>query len=384
MSSILFLVPHPEEDAGYRYRVQQFLPHLQAEGHACTVLPFSTPELYAALRSQGRIREKLLHTVYCSARRVLQLAGLSRFDLVVIQREVFPFFSAMLERLVLRRHSKVVFAFDDAIYAGQDNASELNHPILYRLKYSRRIDEVIRRSFHVIAGNRILAEYAHKLNRNVSVIPTVVDCTKYTYREKRDHDVVTIGWVGSRSTAPYLKTIEPALRKLADARRGKVAFRFYGYPGYEPDLPNVQSLPFRLDTEIEDLHSLDIGLMPVPDTEWGRGKCAFKAIQYMASGVATVASPVGITPDIIQHNVNGFLADSNDAWFSALKVLVDERDVRLRLGQAARRTIEASYSLKVWGPKLAELFQQLLTSEIEIVSAESRAAHDVRLDVNEA
>lgn len=363
MSKILFFVPHPEEDAGYRYRVQQFIPYLNDAGFSCVVWPFSTRYLYSSLRHPGEMPRKMIHTAYCTMRRFVQILKSVQFDVVVIQREVFPFFAPLLESIVLLRHPRVVFSFDDAIYAGHSDVSDLNHPVLYRLKYTRGIDHVICESRHVVAGNRILADYARKLNSNVSVIPTVVDCSCYVPKPHTQTFPITIGWVGSRSTVPYLRLVEPALKKIAQERAGKVRFRFYGFPQYRPDLPDCESLPFRLESEIQDLHSLDIGLMPLPDTEWCRGKCAFKAIQYMASGVATVASPVGITPDIVRHNVNGMLANSTDDWFEALKVLVDHSDVRARLTQAARRTIEASYSLQGWGPDMAALFQSLLNAD---------------------
>jgi glycosyltransferase involved in cell wall biosynthesis len=359
MSRILFLLPHPEEDAGFRYRVQQFIPYLNDAGHQCTIWPFSTPRLYEALRSHGLLLRKVSSAAYCTVRRISQLASVSSFDLVVIQREVYPFFAPLMESWALR-HPRVVFSFDDAIYAGHSDLDALNHPMLYRLKYSSGIDHVIRKSFHVIAGNRILADYARKVNPSVSVVPTVVDCSRYVVQPTLERHPVTIGWVGSHTTAPHLRMVEPVLRKLAAARPGKVRFRFYGFPEYRPELPDCQSFPFRLHAEMVDLHSLAIGLMPLPDTEWCRGKCAFKAIQYMASGVATVASPVGITPDLIRHKVNGLLANSPQEWFEALKLLVDESDVRARLIQAARRTIEASYSLQLWGPRFAALFQRLL------------------------
>lgn len=363
MSRILFFVPHPEQDAGYRYRIQQFIPYLRDAGHSCTIAPFSTEKLYTSLRSRGVFSRKLAHAAYCSARRIAQIARVSDFDLVVIQREVFPFFAPLMEKLVLSRHPRVIFSFDDAIYAGHGDLAPLNHPMLYRMKYGRGVDHVIRKSSHVIAGNRILADYARRLNPNVSVIPTVVDCARYIPKTQTNNLPITIGWVGSRSTAPYLQLIEPALRELALARPGKVRFRFYGFPEYRPALPDCESLPFRLDSELDDLHSLDIGLMPLADTEWCRGKCAFKAIQYMASGVATVASPVGITSDLIRQNVNGLLATSVSEWSECLKVLTDDADVRRRITQAARRRIEASYSLQKWGPKLVALFQSLLSAE---------------------
>ena len=122
---------------------------------------------------------------------------------------------------------------------------------------------------------------------------------------------------------------------------------------------DFESLPFRLETEIQDLQSFDIGLMPLPDSEWARGKCAFKAIQYMACGVATVASPVGITTDLIRDKVNGLLASTSDEWFEALDLLVRDVSLRSAIAQEGRRTVETSYSLEVWGPRFVSIFDQL-------------------------
>jgi hypothetical protein len=139
------------------------------------------------------------------------------------------------------------------------------------------------------------------------------------------------------------------------------------------DVPDFRSLPFSLDGELQHLHSLDIGLMPMPDTEWTRGKCAFKAIQYMATGVATVASPVGITPDVIQDNVSGILANSNKEWFQALDRLISDAGLSERVAIAARHRIEQLYSLQVWGPRLISLFDSLVSSA-EVGNRDSVAA----------
>jgi glycosyltransferase involved in cell wall biosynthesis len=165
--------------------------------------------------------------------------------------------------------------------------------------------------------------------------------------------------VGSRTTAPYLSVIEPALRSLAQANPGKIRFRFFGCPEYRLDVPDFESLPFQLDTEVADLHSIDVGIMPLPDTAWTRGKCAFKAIQYMASGIAAVASPVGITTDVIRDGVNGLWAKSADDWFRALNRLVNDENLRRELAINARKTIEDSYSLQVWGPRVVSLLDGL-------------------------
>jgi glycosyltransferase involved in cell wall biosynthesis len=199
----------------------------------------------------------------------------------------------------------------------------------------------------------------------VTIIPTVVDCSQYSYKPIAENETrpITVGWIGSRTTACYLPAIEPALKRLAEANPGRIRFCFFGHPEYKPDLPNVSSLPFQLDAELDYLRSLDIGIMPLPDTEWTRGKCAFKAIQYMGMGVPTVASPVGITSDLIVHNVNGLLATSVEEWFQSLNLLVRDAALRRRLSLEARRTVERAYSLQVWGPRLASLFDQVSGTE---------------------
>ncbi len=361
MKSILFLVPHPIDCSDYRYRAQQFVPYLERAGYQCTIRPFSTSGLYSALQSKEQLATKALHMLFCTMRRALEVSSVSRFDLVVINREVFPFFAPLVEKLVLRLNPRVVFGFDDAIYACHHDVSQLNHAWLYKFKYGSGVEEVLRRSSHVIAGNRILADYAQRFNAHVTVVPTVVDCSVYVPKGEPQNDArpVTVGWIGSRSTFHHLFDIEPALKRLAEANRARVCFRAFGYANGQLGLPDFRSLPFRLDGEVEYLGSLDIGIMPLPDTEWTRGKCAFKAIQYMAMGIPTVASPVGITGDVIHHNVNGLLATSIDDWFDSLNRLVNAEDLRRRLGLQARRTIEDSYSLQVWGPRLVSLFDQL-------------------------
>jgi glycosyltransferase involved in cell wall biosynthesis len=372
MKRVLFLVAHPIGDAGCRYRVYQFVPYLENAGYECVVAPFSTARLFRGLRHKGHFASKVLHTVYCSIRRFLQLAQVAQFDLVVIHREVFPFFTPALENAVLRRTRKVMFSFDDATYAGHHDVGALNHPFLYRLKYGRGVDEVLRRCAHVVAGNRILGDYARAFNPRVTVIPTVVDCDYYRYQEPKakDNVPIAVGWMGSRSTVSYLQFVEPALKAIGRRYPGRVQFRFFGHPDYKPDLPDLSSLPFQLGSEIEDLHSLDIGIMPMPDTDWTRGKCAFKAVQYMATGAVAVASPVGVTTDLIAHNHNGFLARSVDEWFHFLSMLIENHELRRRLSLRARRTIEDSYSLRVWAPCFVSVFDELTNEKRSALSTD--------------
>lgn len=365
---ILFFVAHPEQDAGSRFRIYQFAPFLEKDGFECVIAPFSTPTLFQALRSKGALPAKVREAFACTLRRAKHVVEASQFDAVVINREVFPFLMPLWEKAVLRKNQRVVFNFDDAIYAGHHDVSSFAHPWLYRLKYGNGVDEVIRRSAHVIAGNRILGEYARRYNANVTVVPTVVDCDYYRYREVKVHgqQPIVIGWMGSSSTAPYLKLIEPVLKQLSRRFPGEVCYRFFGCPEYKPDLPDSLSLPFSLSSEIEDLQGLDIGIMPMPDTEWTRGKCAFKAIQYMATGPVVIASPVGVTTDLVRHGENGLLAQSSDEWYEGLARLIGDINLRKSLSLRGRRTIVEEYSLSKWAPVYVGILSEL--AEMEVAS----------------
>jgi glycosyltransferase involved in cell wall biosynthesis len=352
---VLFLVHHPIDDGSSRYRVYQFLPLLERSGFDCEVRPFSTPRLFKAIREGGSLAAKLLPTLSCTFRRALDIRQAADFDLVVIHREAFPFFAPFAERMVLRRQPKVVFGLDDAIYVGHDRKIH-HYSWLYKFKYGSGLNEILERSQLVMAGSQVIAEHVLQYNRNVVVIPTVVDLDKCPYKlpEERLDGILTVGWYGSDSTSPYLRHILPGLLRLADANPGRVRFRFFGDRRLDLPLPSTEVLPFRLEAEIQDLQSIDIGIMPIPDTEWTRAKCAFKAIQYMALGIPSVVSPIGMSADLVRNGANGLYASSAEEWFSQLHRLVNDIHLRRKLAIAGRRTIEDHYSLQKWGPCFAD------------------------------
>lgn len=371
MKKLLCLTPYPIDSGSDRYRVYQFLPYLERSGYATTVRPFATRALFRAMRSSGRLQVKVLHTIFSSARRLLDVASLHRYDLVFVHREAFPFFTPLVERMAAQRHPRIIFSFDDAIYAGHEDTSDLPHPLLYRLKHGDGVREVVRRSAHVIAGCETLAAYARQFNEHVTIIPTVVDVEHYAYQPPKPRQVepITIGWWGSWSTAPYLKIVEGAFRRLSAVHQDRVRFVFGGVSEYKTDLPNAQVVPFSLESEIQELGKFDVGIMPMPDTAWTRGKCAFKAIQYMARGIPAVVSPVGMSSDVVQHGVNGFWARDEQEWFDCLDQLIRNEDLRRSFSLAGRRTVEQKYSLQIWGPRLPKLFDEILEEPLDVSMA---------------
>jgi glycosyltransferase involved in cell wall biosynthesis len=273
------------------------------------------------------------------------------FDVIFIQREAMPLGPAWFERLVSVNKLPIIFDFDDAIYL--PNVSDANRWILW-LKRPSKTAAIIRLSSQVIVGNEVLRRYAVQFNENVTVIPTPIDTDFYTVRSEveRSHKPITIGWVGSNSTVQYLHQLDSVFKELASRYTFQV--RVIGGQ-YDLAGVDVSCQPWSLENELTDLHSFDVGVMPMPDNDWTRGKCGFKALQYMGVGVPAVVSPVGVNRQIINHGENGFLASTEDEWMTCLTRLVEDPSLRCHLGKAGRKTVEDRYSVKLNAPKLLEI-----------------------------
>jgi glycosyltransferase involved in cell wall biosynthesis len=227
------------------------------------------------------------------------------------------------------------------------------------LKFPAKTKTICRLATHVIAGNSYLADYARQTNQNVSIVPTTIDTEKYQLlpRSGSDH-VPVIGWTGTFSTVQHLDTLAGALKRLAQ----KESFRLVviGPPVYKIDGVDVEAVKWRSATEVADLRQIDIGIMPLPDESWTRGKCGCKALQYMALAIPTVCSPVGVNAEIIQDGVNGLLATTEDEWVEKLTKLLHDPELRARLGDAGRKTVETKYSAAVHAPRVYEILRSVV------------------------
>lgn len=345
---ILVLSRYGHQGASSRMRFFQYLPGLSRAGLECEVSPLLDDAMLQQRYRQGSYGFLALPGAYW--RRIRILLRLERFDLVWVEKECLPWFPAWLERLLLRG-KPYVLDFDDAIFHNYD----LHRNALVRCIFGRRIDRLMQGAQLVVAGNRYLAERAIAAGaRRVEMIPTVVDVGRYA--PKMSYDEVQrprIVWIGSPSTASYLLDLAAPLRALAERR----PFRLRVIGSGPLSLPGIdlELLPWTADMEAQLITECDIGIMPLRDTPWERGKCAYKLIQYMACGLPVVASPVGANREVVEDGVNGFTADNADAWLDALECLLSDATLRQRLGQAGRRRVEETYSLLQTIPKLQEL-----------------------------
>ena len=346
---VLVLTRYALNGASSRYRFFQYLPSLESAGLDFEVRPLFD-ETYLVDRYQSG-RGRVLHILWAIIRRLFILLSVRRFDIVMVEKEVLPFFFALPERWLGWLGVPYVVDYDDALFHQYDRHKSL----WVRSLLSRKIARVMDGADLVTVGNDYLADYARGVGaKRVEIIPTVIDLGFYPCVSPiaSPNPVFTIGWIGSPSTAKYLQAIAPALARVCKGGRARVQLIGSG-PIELPGVP-VELLEWSDDTEVGFLQHFDVGIMPLPDEPWERGKCGFKLIQYMASSLPVVASPVGVNSDIVEPNVNGFLACTVEEWTLALLAILDDVDLRHRMGQLGRKKVEEHYALQVTGPRLAQ------------------------------
>ena len=351
--SVLFLTKYSREGASSRYRFLQYFPYLEANGIACAFSPLTDAKYLEHLYAGGRGKPSdFFHSLM---RRIDAIGTVNKYDAVVIEYEILPYFPPILETILKRSGMPYIVNYDDAVFY---RYSMHPNPVVKGI-LGGKIDSVMRNAEIVIAGNDYLADYARKVGAaRVETLPTVVDLVRYPGAPNGTDGVFTIGWIGSPSTAKYLKEIAPALAEVCSGGRAKL--RLIGSGMVDLSGVPLEVRPWREESEVADLESCDVGIMPLHDGLWERGKCGLKLIQYMACGLPVVVSPVGMNNQLVSDGMNGFLAQDEAAWVKALSALRDDKALRQRMGQAGRKKVEAGYSLQITAPKFEALIRQVV------------------------
>ncbi len=354
LKKILILAPYPLSQApSQRFRFELFLKSIEEKGWKYDFQSFLSMRGWHSLYKQGHVLEKIISIAGGFLRRFKLLFRLSRYDAILIHRELTPFGPPIFEWMIAKVfRKKIIYDFDDAIWLSD---LEIENPIWKWLKWRSKVASICSWSWKVSTGNHYLADYAKRYCKDVVVLPTVVDTTIHKPLSKVKSQKPIIGWTGSHSTLFYLDEIVPILQHLEK----KHEFEFLVIANRNPNLAlkNYRFLQWSRESEIEDLSQIDIGVMPLKDTEWVKGKCGFKLIQYMALEIPALASPVGVNSQIIQEGVNGFLAHSKEHWIQKLSLLLEDASLRTKLGKAGRMTIENQYSVKANKIKFLSLFE---------------------------
>ena len=301
---VLFFVPYPTKGPSNRFRVEQYFPVLREHQIDYKLDAFQTDELYDILYSKDNFFRKFALLIYCSIRRFFCLFKVKKFDVIFIHREAFPIFGSLFSKIIYLLNKNIVYDFDDSLFLYKSN-----NVLLKFLKQPKKLSEIIKLSKVVIAGNTYLRDYALKFNRNIIVIHTPIDTEKFVPKyNKPSKNKIVIGWVGSRTTSKYLNKLTKVFNILI-SKCPNLEVQIIGGNCNFGD-PRIINKSWSLEKEIENLQNFDIGLMPMDNDEWAKGKCAFKIIQYMSIGIPVVASPVGMNLEVIKEGINGFFASS--------------------------------------------------------------------------
>ena len=351
--NLLILTRYDRTGPSSRYRFYQFLPYLEKESFKISISSLFNEKYVHNLYSDQR-STKFLNPLSAYIRRTSKLLFDRSYDLIWVEKEALPWVPSFLEKLLYINSIPYVIDYDDAVYHRYDQHC---NPLV-RAALSKKIEKLMAFSTVVIAGNQYIAEYARETGvKQFEILPTVVDTYVYTQKQSEPNENFNIGWIGSPSTSRHLHVAVPALNQLC--KKSDVQFSAIGALGKDlVEIPG-QLISWSEETEVEELNRFDVGIMPLPDTPWERGKCGFKLIQYMACGLPVIASPVGVNKEIVEHGVNGFLARDTEEWIQYLETLKENSDLCHKMGTAGRKKVESEYSLHKMAPKLVDLMKRV-------------------------
>lgn len=332
---IAFVTTRPDK-ASFKFRVMQYVPYLKESGikHEILILP------------RGFFARRLFYK------------KLKNFDVVFLQKRLSGKWDL---RDLFNNSNRLIYDLDDSVMFNDGINDDF-----YSKKLELRFRRMVMRADRVVVGNEFLGKLASRYidRRKLMTIPSVVDMNIWDarFRQPAERKAIIVGWVGSQSTLPYWKERASTWKRICE-KFPQVIFRVVcnevtaiaALPEYAGIA--LQPVEWTEDSQVENCASFDIGIMPLPDNPWTRGKCGFKLIQYLSLGIPAVASPVGVNTDIIRHGQTGLLADSEEAWLENLGKLIESRERRHFLGNNGYRHIRENYSLQAWLSSFQSLFE---------------------------
>lgn len=344
------------QSPAFRIRTAVPAPALAEHGVELISMPLFSAHGDARFRAGGAATKaaEIVRAHRSLQRRLTRLPQDVEVALIQRQADMLPLLH--LERRACRGR-RLVLDVDDAIWIDTSRAAH-GHPLAFLKGTRRKLRSLARDADHVMAGNERIAEWFAPLTSRVSVVPSLIDTATVAVRAHAPADAVVLGWIGSPSTAPHLQALaEPLDRLAASARDVRFELLVVGGPAPRLRALTVSELAWSPEAERATLARIDIGLMPLPDDEWTRGKCSYKALLYMAAGIPVVADAVGVSADVIEHEGAGLLPADRSGWVEALCTLARDVDLRARLGAHGRNRIEAEFSVARWAPEIARILR---------------------------
>lgn len=354
---VLFLTQSTAIGPASRYRVYQYIDYLEKNNISCTVSSALPKSCYNFFYQSDAIWKKVLLLPLIFLRRLRDLWRVKKYDTVFIQREILPQWFPLFETIISRLNKNIIFDFDDAIFLVPPQRNKW----FYAFRNKIAIERIIKLSAKIITGNDYLKQYAQQFNQRVAVIPTAVDTEKWIEadrvidKENINNKKIIIGWIGTKHNLFYLEMLKNVFARLS--LEYDICLHVISDADCKIDNVEVINIVWAEDTEVQEVRKFDIGIAPLFDDDWAKGKCGLKALQYMSCSVPTVCSAVGVYHQIVQDRYNGFLAKDETEWIEKLSLLIADQDLRKNLGQSGRKTIEDKYSLEINKLKLKEIIE---------------------------
>lgn len=355
--SVAFVVPYPVGFApSQRFRFEQYISHLNKDGFSTDFFPFLSLKDFQLIYKQGKFLNKFLATIKGFVKRFFLLIKLGKYDIVFIHREASPIGPPIFEWIITKIFKKkTIYDFDDAIW--MENTSESNK-FVSSVKRHSKVEKICKWSDMIFCGNDYLKAFASQFNSNTLYVPTTIDTENlHNQTKKHSSEKVTIGWTGTHTTAKYLNEVISPLQGLQ--KKHNINIKLICNKDPEINQITYEFIQWKKETEIEDLLNFDIGIMPLLDNDWAKGKCGFKALQYMSLEIPAVVSPVGVNNKIITDSKNGFHANDINEWNEKFELLINNKDLRIQLGREGRKTVFEYFSVSAHRKNYLSFFNQL-------------------------
>ncbi len=336
---ILFITIGKEIVASSRTRVYQYIPYIEENNIGCRIISMNE---ISAKKGGLKIMEFMFKKSIIKIIKYLKIINYTRnFDILFIQKVLPPI---LIQKIITLFNKKIIFDFDDAIWALHPNDRRLYSKLKNLIK-KLRLRHLIKVSKLVITlDNIFIKEYVEKYNKNILLLNTPVNCEVLIPKTNKRSKEIVIGWIGNPENTYYLKPLLGVFKEIS-RKYSNVVFKLVGSSKIGIVGINFKIKEWSLESEIEDLQSFDIGIMPLTDDEWSKGKGGYKLLQYMAVGIPCVASPIGINSKLVKEGVNGYLARTEEEWFKKLEHLIKHRKIRETMGIEGRKIVNEKYSL---------------------------------------
>jgi len=356
---ILVLCPSPfGTAAAQRLKYEQYFTVLEKNGFEFIISNFQTPRFWKIIHKPGRYPEKIFWTCYGYLKRIYDLLRSPFYDAVFITIWATPLGPPLYEHVIKFLNPKIIYDLDDMMFI--KDFDHIKQNFFQKLKGTKKPSVLMKHASYVIVCTPKLEEIALQLNKNKRVVDISSTFNTNRFRPADvipTRDIVTIGWTGTHSTLPYLESLQPVLASVSNKRKVKllvIANKEYKMA----DVP-TEFLYWDEQSEIEDLQKIDIGLYPIPMNEWSLGKSSLKALTYMAIGIPFVATAYGTNFRIMENGVQGYMASDNAEWENQIIALIDNKELRKKMGLAGRKRVEEAYSVQANSSKYLMVFKKV-------------------------